>query len=1022
MKNTKWFNNILGWLVFAIAATTYFLTLEPTASWWDCGEFIVSAFKLEIGHPPGAPFHMILGRVFTLFAPSPSEAALMVNAMSALASAGAVMMLFWSIVHLAKKLFQSEKLTAGEQWAVWGSGLVGALAFAFTDSFWFSAVEGEVYALSSFFTAAVFWAILKWEDVADEPFADRWLILIAYLVGLSTGVHLLNLLAIPAIGMVYFFRKYEFTWKKAFIAFLVSVAILGGIQYVVIPGIPKLAFFLDKAFVNGMGLPFNSGILFMILMLIVAAVWAIRFTIKRNKPVWNLAVTMLIVILIGYSSFAMILIRASANPPMNQNNPSDGFALLRYLNREQYGNRPLVHGPYYNTPAIGNSGEKKQYNQVDGKYKVTGTLSAGTKYEPKMETVFPRMYSSTASHIRVYKEWADIKGTPVRVRQNGTLKTLKKPTFRENLKFFFRYQLGFMYMRYFMWNFVGRQNDVQGQGDFMNGNWVSGIKFFDKARIGPRDQLPDFAKNDPSRNTYYFLPLLFGLIGLFYQYNASKKGREGFAITMLLFVFTGIAIIIYLNQTPLQPRERDYAYAGSFYAFSIWIGLAVTALHAAISKLIKGVPGAVLATAVSLVLVPGILLSQNKDDHNRSGRYMTRDYAKNYLESCAPNAILLTYGDNDTFPLWYVQEVENVRPDIKIVNMSYLGMDWYISQQLKKTNDAPPIPFSFEKEHYYMGRMDAVLFQERIKESAELSEAMEFLGSDDVRTKAKLTSGNMIDILPTRNFHITVDKQKVLESGTVKPEDANSIVDRIEFSISKNYISKSEMAVLNMIAANNWERPLYIDHSLVYTGNIFFTDYLQFEGLAYRFVPIKTVGKGINRGRIDADILYDNVMNKFTWGNINDPNIYIDDYNRKEINIIQARYMFARLAHELINKGDKEKAIEVLDRMFELFPDNSIPLTYDSTPAIEMYYLAGEIEKASQLVKTVSENSFQWLNYYLSLPENLAATIQANQNNEILIIQNMLVLAKRYNQEDLYNNLDTRLKRFIEVHEQPDNS
>lgn len=1007
-------NNILGWLVFLVAALAYFATLEPTASWWDCGEFITSAYKLEVGHPPGAPFHMILGRFFSLFAPDPSKAAYMVNSLSAIASAATIMLLYWSIVHLARNLFPERELTKGEQIAIWGSGLVGALAFAFTDSFWFSAVEGEVYALSSFFTAVVFWAILKWENVADQPYANRWLILIAYLVGLSTGVHLLNLLAIPAIGMVYYFKKYKFSWKGAITALAASIGILGAIQYVIIPGVPRVAFIFDKLFVNTFGLPFNSGMLFFVVAVIAFFVWAVRYTIKRNLVVWNTALTVLIVILIGYSSFALIIIRANANPPMNQNHPDNAFALLRFLNREQYGDRPLFYGPYYTAPAIDNGKDKPQYNKVDGKYKVTGTLSGSAVYEPKLETVFPRMYSNKSNHIQAYQEWGKVKGKPVRIRDGNEVKTYTKPTFVENLRFFFSYQVGHMYMRYFMWNFVGRQNDEQSHGGFMYGNWVSGIDFIDTPKVGPRDNMPEFMKNDPTRNTYYFLPLLFGLFGLFYQYNHSKKGREGFTVTMLLFIFTGIAIVVYLNQYPYQPRERDYAYAGSFYAFAIWIGLAVPALYSVVNRIIKGVPGAVLTTVVSLVLVPGILASENWHDHDRSGRYMVRDYAINYLESCAPNALLFTYGDNDTFPLWYVQEVEGVRPDIKIINLSYLGMDWYITQQKMATNEAAPVPFSFDKEKYYMGRMDAVLFQERIKESVELADAMDFLGSDDPRSKVQLANGEMMDYLPARNFHITLDKQKVLETGTVKPEDADQIVDSVKFSISKSYIVKSEMAILNMIAANNWERPIYIDHSLLYTGNIFFTDYLQFEGLAYRFVPIKTTSSGMNTGRIDPDILYENVMQKFVWGNVNDPDVFLDEYNRKAINIIQARYMFSRLAESLFLNEENAKATEVLDKMFELFPDSKIPLTYDSSPAVEIYYLLNETEKANKLVRTLSENSFALLEYYISLPDRFATTTQEEQNREMSSIRNMLILTKRYGQTDLNKDIDDKLKAMIE--------
>ncbi|WP_319500852.1 DUF2723 domain-containing protein [uncultured Draconibacterium sp.] len=1013
MQHTKLINNILGWLVFIVACITYFATLEPTVSWWDCGEFITSAFKLEVGHPPGAPTFMILGRIFTLFAPDATKAAVMVNSLSAIASAATIMFLYWTIVHLARKLFSEDKLNTAEQIAVWGSGLVGALAFTFTDSFWFSAVEGEVYALSSLFTAMVFWAILKWENVAHEKYANRWLVLIAYLMGLSIGVHLLNLLAIPAIGMVYYFKKYEFSWKGVFYALAASMGILLGIQYGIIPGVPHVAFIFDRIFVNAFGLPFNSGILFMGALLVAGSVWGITYTRKRNKVVLNTALTMFVVILIGYSSFALIVIRASANPPMNQSSPDNAFALVRYLNREQYGDRPLAKGPYYNAPRIASKDPKEQYNRVDGKYKITGTMPGGSVYEPKMETIFPRMYSDKANHIQAYKDWGKVKGTPVRVRDRGEVKTLQKPTFGENLRFFLSYQVGHMYMRYFMWNFVGRQNDVQGHGGFQYGNWVSGISFIDEAKTGPRDNMPEWMKNDPSRNVYYFLPLLLGLLGLFFQYNQGKKGKETFAVTMLLFILTGLAIVVYLNQYPYQPRERDYAYAGSFYAFAIWIGLGVLAVYTGIKKVLKGAPGAVLATVISVVAVPGVLASQNWDDHDRSGKYMTRDYAIDYLESCAPNAILFTYGDNDTFPLWYVQEVEGVRPDIKIINTSYLGMDWYISQQQFKTNDADPVPFSFTKDKYYMGRMDAVLFQDRIKGSVELSEAMEFLGSDDVRTKVKVTSGELYDYLPSRDFHITVDKQKVLDSGTVKQKDAGLIADRVSFKISDNLISKSEMAVLNMIAANNWERPIYIDHSLVFTGNIHFLDWLQFEGLAYRFVPIRTPKQGVTAGRIDTDILYDNVMNKFVWGNVNDPDIHMDEYNRKQINIMQAQYMFTRLSQALLAEGEKEKAIEVADKMFELFPNEKIPLDYSSFQMAAQYYGAGATEKGNEKVRIMADNCFALLDYFASLPDNFTAAVQSEQNRQISHLQNLIILTRNYKQDELNTELDAKLQELI---------
>ncbi|MDR2911567.1 MAG: DUF2723 domain-containing protein [Bacteroidales bacterium] len=1013
-KKTTLINNILGWTVFTIAAIAYFITIEPTVSWWDCSEFITSAFKLEVGHPPGAPFHMIIGRFFTLFAEEETKAALMVNIMSALASAGTVMLLYWTIVHFAGKIISSENISSGEQIAVYGSGLVGAMAFAFTDSFWFSAVEGEVYALSSFFTAVVFWAILKWENVADEKYGNRWLILIGYMVGLSIGVHLLNLLAIPAIGLVYYFRKYSFSWKGVCAAFIVSVGILGSIQYIIIPGVPKIAFFFDKLFVNSFGLPFNSGIVFMIAASTAIIVWALHYTKRNNKVLWNTVITTVAVILIGYSTFGVILIRSSANPPMNQNWPDNAFDLLKYLNREQYGDRPLLYGQYYSAPPIGMVGSKKQYSKIDGKYKETGTLASKTDYYNELETFFPRMYSGNSSHIQAYENWGKIKGRQISLREGNEVRNLVRPTMVENLRFFFSYQLGHMYMRYFMWNFVGRQNDVQGHGNFMDGNWISGIKVFDEPKIGPTDKMPDFMKNDPSCNTYYFLPLIFGLMGLFYQYNRGIKGKEGFFVIFMLFVFTGIAIVIYLNQLPLQPRERDYSYAGSFYAFAVWIGLGVLALYSALRNIHKGSAPAILTILISLILVPGILVSQNWDDHNRSGRYMTRDYAKNYLESCAPNAILFTYGDNDTFPLWYIQEVEGFRRDVKVINIGYIGMDWYITQHRMASYDARPIPFSFEKEQYYTGRMDIVPFQERIEGSVELSSAIEFLGSDDERTKVQTVSGEVMDYLPARNFHITIDKEKVLKTGTVQPKDSGLIVDKIDFSISGSYITKSEMAVLNIIAANNWDRPIYIDHSLVHINSIPFKEYLQFEGLAYRLVPIKTVSTGGLYGHINTDVLYENVMNKFVWGNINDPDIFLDEYNKKSINIIQVRYIFSRLAEALNREGKNDKAVEVLDTLFEILPNEKIPLTFDSVPASEQYFIAGANEKGTALAKILANNGFAMLEYYLSLPPNMSAAIKNDQNMEIAMLQNIQYLARRYNQEELFNEVDDSLKVIMQ--------
>jgi len=1013
MNNFRLINNILGWGTFLISAVVFLLTVEPTVSWWDCGEFITSASKLEVGHPPGAPFFMIVGRFFAIFAPGPGKVALMINSFSALASAATVMFLFWTIVHLAVRLFPGGELKTAEKVIVFGSGLVGALAFTFTDSFWFSAVEGEVYAFSSFFTAVVFWAILKWENVAGQPYANRWLILIAYLVGLSIGVHLLNLLAIPAIVYVYYFRNYKFSWRGALKAGLVAIGILGGIQYVIIPGVATMAFWFDYFFVNSFGLPFNSGVIIYVIFLIALSYFGIRYTHRQGKVLLNTIIVSVIVILIGYSSYGVILVRSAANPPMNQNHPDNAYSLRYYLNREQYGDRPLLYGQYYSAPTLGTSGEKSIYNKVDGKYVKTSTTAKETVYDSRFMTVFPRMYSDKPEHVSVYESWGNVKGTRVRVVNRGQSGIVVKPTFIENLRFFFKYQVGYMYMRYFMWNFAGRQNDVQGDGTFLNGNWVSGIGFFDKARIGPAEQLPAYMKNNPANNKYYMLPLLFGIVGFVFLYNRRGQGRKYFAVTTLLFFFTGLAIIIYLNQYPAQPRERDYAYAGSFYAFAIWIGLAVPAIYSAIRKARGKTVIAIAIVALSLILVPGILATENWDDHDRSRRYMARDFARNYLESCAPNAILFTYGDNDTFPLWYVQEVEGFRPDVRIVNLSYLGMDWYVYQQTFAQNEAEPMPFSFSRDKYYQGVRDAVIINDRNIGPVNLVDAMEILGSDDVRSKVRLASGNMMDFLPTKQFYLNIDKEKVLATGTVKPEDAGLIADKMEFTINKSYIVQSEWVILNLIAANNWERPIYFDHSTIYTGNIFMPEWLQFEGFAYRLVPIRTPSQGVFQGGVDSDILYENVMNKFTWGNINSPDIYLDDYNQKSIKITQSRYMFARLASQLNLEGKKDSAIAVIDRMAEIFHNDRMPFSYDSFPAAEEYYKAGAIDKANRMVREMADVSFAELEYYLSLPPHMAAAVEEEENRLITFLRNLVVITRQFRQAELHSEISREVQELI---------
>ncbi|MDR2038395.1 MAG: DUF2723 domain-containing protein, partial [Bacteroidales bacterium] len=767
-------NRITGWIVFVIASVVYLLTIEPTASFWDCGEFISTAYKLEVGHPPGAPFFMLIAHIFTLFAGSNVElVAKMVNIFSALCSSFTILLLFWTITHLGKKIISTpvQNFTPVQTISVLGAGIVGALAYTFSDTFWFSAVEGEVYAFSSLFTALVFWAILRWEDEADQKYATRWLILIAYLMGLSIGVHLLNLLAIPAIGLVYYHRKYTVTTKGTIIALLISAAVLLFILYGIVPGVVQLAVWFELLFVKSMGLPMNTGIYIYAVLLVGGIIYGLYYSLKKKKVILNSALLFVTVIIIGYGSYAALIIRSAAEPPMDQNNPQNLFNLQYYLNREQYGDRPLFVGPYYNSQPVDYKEGKTLYAKKGNQYVEIGKKTDYI-YKDGSTTLFPRMYSRESSHINVYKQWAKIP-------QNQAPD--KIPTFGQNLRFFFSYQLGHMYFRYFFWNFVGRQNDIQGHGNPIHGNWISGITPLDESRLGPQD-LPESLQNR-GRNAYYFLPLILGIIGLAFQF---QRKRPDFWVVMMLFIMTGIAIVVYLNQTPLQPRERDYAYAGSFYAFAIWIGLGVMAIIDTIPEKMRNKGLAIAVTAVLLLLVPGIMAKENWDDHDRSGRYTARDFAFNYLASCEPNSIIFTNGDNDTFPLWYAQEVEGVGTDIRVVNLSYLAADWYIEQMDRTAYESKPLPFSLTHDQYMSGVRDVLYIHDLFNgQHIELKEVMDFVGNEDIKTKAvptgdgvlwsgqlaaselrRVPSDQLADFLPAKNLKITVDKEKVLENGT----------------------------------------------------------------------------------------------------------------------------------------------------------------------------------------------------------------------------------------------------------------
>lgn len=741
MENFRRYNLILGWGVFLVSLIVYLLTMEPTASFWDCGEFIATAYKMEVGHPPGAPFFMILGRFFTLFAGGDvTKVAVTMNILSATASAFTILFLFWTLTHLVRKFFTKEEQQGPVAViTIFGAALVGSLAYTFSDSFWFSAVEAEVYSTSSLFTAVVFWAILKWENVADEPGANRWLILIAYLMGLSIGVHLLNLLAIPAIIMVYYFRKYTPTIRGVVAALAVSVGILGVVNYMLIPGLTAIAGKFELVFVNGMGLPFYSGVIVYALLLFGGLVAGIYLTHKRGKVLWNTILLAFFVIVVGYSSYAIIVIRSSANTPLDESNPDTVFSLLEYLNRDQYGDNPLVYGAYFNHRPIDIKYDKPSYHKGEDKYHRVDK-NREYVYDASAKGIFPRMWSSTDRHANEYMYWGgmseaelydvrrDAEGNPQMNQMGGysydRSRAVGRPTFGQNLRFFFRYQVGYMYLRYFMWNFAGRQNDIQGHGELTKGNWISGIKFIDQARLGPQEDMPSIIVDNKGHNKYYLLPLLLGLAGAFYHY---KKHNKDFWVLGLLFVLTGFAILVYLNQYPIQPRERDYAYAASFYAFAIWIGIGVAGLIEWASREKRSVVTAGALVLASLILVPGIMAKENWDDHDRSDRYTAPAFARNFLNSCLPGGIMFTNGDNDTFPLWYIQEVEGVRTDVRIVNLSYLTADWYIEQMKQTFYDSYALPISMEREHYVQGSRDFAYLVENagvlIKEKYELNRA-----------------------------------------------------------------------------------------------------------------------------------------------------------------------------------------------------------------------------------------------------------------------------------------------------------
>lgn len=1019
MTDFRRLNLIAGWTVWLIATIVYLLTIEPTTSFWDCGEFIATAYKLEVGHPPGAPFFMMIARFFTLFA-GPENAAMMVNSMSALSSSFTILFLFWTITAFAKKMVEKNGILSQDKlYAVIGSGIVGALAYTFTDSFWFSAVEGEVYALSSLFTAVVFWAIIKWEGVADQPHHLRWIILIAFLVGLSIGVHLLNLLAIPAIVMLYYFKKYKATPKGIAKALILSIIILAGIQYGIIPGTVTLASKFELLFTNSFGLPFNTGFVFYIILLVALVVFGLYKTHQKKKVIFNTVLLSLAFILLGYSTFAVILIRSNADTPMDENNPENVFTFLSYLNREQYGSRPLFNGHNFNSPQDAREPYKDGkptyfQDEESGKYIITDNgENSVPNYDDRFKVLIPRMWSTEGRHIPHYKRWSNFEGKPIQYQEpGGEAKTIKSPTMGENLTYFFNYQIGWMYWRYFMWNFSGRQNDIQGHGNNVHGNWISGIPFIDEMRLGSQDDLPEFITENPANNKYYMLPFILGLIGLFYQYKKDKKDT---AIVGLLFFFTGIAIVIYLNQYPLQPRERDYAYAASFYAFCIWIGLGVYAIFDFLSSKMPAKLSAIVATLATLVLVPANLASENWGDHSRADRYTGRDYAKNYLDSCEPNAILFTNGDNDTFPLWYVQEVEEYRTDVRVINLSLLNTDWYINQMRKKAYDSEPVPLTLPEEKIRQGTNDylPVYQRDQIKGHIGVNDLIQFILSENQQTKVSVGNGRKVDYIPSKKLKIKVDKEKVLANGTVPADMADQIVNEIRWSINKNYVLKNDLTILDILASNNWERPIYFASTTGSASYIGLEDYFRAEGMAYRLVPIKKQNQGDgNPGFVDSDILYDRMMNNFHWGGVDTSNVYMDETNRR-MNM-SLRMTFSRLADKLIEENQTEKAKEVIDKAFEVMPEHNVPYDVFVMYLAENYYQVEENDKANELVRRLVDIYEKEYLYYQSLDPTYARHLQQEKQQSLAILNRLMVMpTQMYPQGDFGDEMKNRLSPYF---------
>ncbi|MBR2128050.1 MAG: DUF2723 domain-containing protein [Bacteroidales bacterium] len=972
-RNFTFWNRATAVLVFAISAVTYLLTIEPTASFWDCGEFIASSYKLEVGHPPGNPVFQLFARFFTMFTDN-MHAAVAVNAMSAICSALTIFFLYLTIVFLAKRVVKPSEdgtYSVGKAIAIFGSGAVGALAYTFSDTFWFSAVEGEVYAMSSLVTALVFWAMTKWYEQADTPYANRWIVLISFLMGLSVGIHLLNLLAIPALVFMFYYKQREnghYTFWEYVKIFAVSVVILAVILFGIIPYLPKLAAYTDLFFVNTLGLPFNTGAIFFMTVLLGACFWGLFRTMKKNMVFANTVLLCFTVIVIGFSLFSIVIIRSAAKTPTNEYQPDNPFTLVRYLGREQYGSNPLIYGEYFGAPY---EIEQTTYWAPLGDKYIKAEGPGKIIYKSSGKMLFPRMWSSSdPRYISFYKSYMNGGGKTVQGAEH------KKPTFFQNLAFFFDYQMNWMYWRYFMWNFAGRQNDIHSPtpGDMFAGNWESGIPLIDNFRLGDQSYAPDYLKENKGKNHYYMLPLLLGIIGIFFQFARDKRGCW---LTFLMFFMTGIAIVIYLNQPPYQVRERDYAYAGSFYSFSIWIGLAVAAVYTWIrEKFDKKSSGTVTAAAVTVAMlgVPVLMAAENWDDHDRSNRYTAVEMARNYLNSVGPNGILVTHGDNDTFPLWYAQEVEDVRTDVRIANTSLLGTDWHIDQMKWAMNESAPLDLSVGPRQYLYGTNEFVYIYDTRDTAILLSDVMRIFKHPDA--KLPLTSGKMVDYIMSRKLIVPVNKENVIKYGILDEKYADMIPDQITLTIpkDKDYITKPELFMLDLLSNYQWDRPI----NLLSMGgdiNIGLKDYLMYEGFSYKFVPIKNRMKSTEIGFADPEDLYYKVKNVFSWDALKRTDYFVDYQNFYTFcGVLSQRNLFVNTAKELLKIGDTERALEILDMCQECVPEENYPLDmtylgfsneYMVIDMIETYYNAGADDKALELAKRFTDELFISTGFFL---------------------------------------------------------